>query len=156
VPEPLNDSVGDERFSRRDFARVGLVAGAGAVVLAGGALATPNIRTIRFAGKVVGSVQTPPTSESTSPEVSVGGSTVPSTTDGSSTTSTTKPLTKTASTDGTSDGVLPFTGAAIGGVAIVGGAAVAVGRAMASAGKRTDMPQGQVPSVVSADPPDPA
>jgi hypothetical protein len=38
---------------------------------------------------------------------------------------------------------LPFTGAAIGGLAIVGGAAVAIGRALASASRHSDARPGQ-------------
>ncbi len=152
MSELAESPSGEEGVTRRDFARLGVVAGGAALLAAGGAIAGPNIRTISYAGKVVGSVHTPPTtespptSESTSPEISTEGSTVPSTTSAPAS-STTKPS-ATTTVDGAADaaepdGVLPFTGAAIGALAIAGGAAVAVGRAMAGAGKRPDAPKGQ-------------
>jgi hypothetical protein len=157
---PDSPECADDGVSRRDFARLGIVAGGAALLAAGGAgFAAPSIRTISFAGKVVGSVHTPPTTESTSPPISTEGSTVaastippptdPSSTASSSTSSSSTSSTVKASGDGdatgdtSSDGMLPLTGAAIGGLAIVGGAAVAAGRALASSAKRREPAEDQ-------------
>jgi hypothetical protein len=120
------DTEGDSaRVSRRDFARLGVFAG-------GVALTAPSIRTIRFAGKVVGSVHTPPTTPITEQGAVVSPEPTSSTVAGSTTTTTAAQ----SPAGETNSGTLPFTGAAIGGLAVVGGAAVGVGRAMSSAKKR--------------------
>lgn len=127
VPDNSHDDA--HGVSRREFARLGLFAG-------GIALTAPSIRTISFAGKAVGSVHTPPpsTTPTSSTPVTQGGASETSTssTATSSTTTTVLPGADEKGAAGGS-GTLPFTGAAIGGLAVVGGAAVAVGRAMTGA-----------------------
>ena len=68
-----------DHLSRRRFAQLGLVAG-------GAALAAPSVRTINFAGKVVGSAPTsttteaPPETTTTQPPTTTTTTTAPSTT----------------------------------------------------------------------------
>ncbi len=112
---PLPDSADNEgpqhSVSRRDFSRLGLFAG-------GVALTAPTIRTISFAGKVVGSV-TP-----VGPEGAVKS---PAGAGANQNPASTAPA-------AVSSGTLPFTGGEIGRLTLAGAGAVAIGSAMASAG----------------------
>lgn len=142
-------SEGGEGLNRRDFSRLGLAAG-------GFALAAPSIRTISFAGKVVGtnpppSTEPPPDTASTTTTVQATGSSVTTAPNGAG--STVGPTGDTSTTTTTAasavepagasqgPGSLPLTGAALGGLAVVGGAAIAAGRAIARAARPEPLDQ---------------
>jgi hypothetical protein len=135
------DPADANALNRREFSRLGMFVG-------GAALAAPSIRTLNFAGKIVGSAPPPttqpPPQPTTTTSVGVTGTSV--TTAPLATTTSTVGKTGTEQTSPTTDGAvadaergqggggsLPLTGAAIGGAAVLGGAAIAVGRAMTRA-----------------------